>query len=92
MVTLRLLGAELCWRAPVYGAQVPERQMLFQAVAHSGPVHVRVLGQGTSPPVHRTPKPASAQGAVPGCCWCDVSNTRQLRVLETNLWRQDFAA
>ena len=41
-----LPGAELCLHARVYGAQVPERQMLFEALEQLGPGDVQVLDRG----------------------------------------------
>jgi hypothetical protein len=43
---LYLPGAELCLHARVYGAQVPERQILFEALEPLGPLDVRVLDRG----------------------------------------------
>ena len=46
LFALYLPAAELCLHARVYGAQVPERQMLFEALEQLGPGDVLVLDRG----------------------------------------------
>jgi len=46
LFALYLPGAELCLHARVYSAQVPERQMLFEALEQLGPSDVLVLDRG----------------------------------------------
>lgn len=46
LFALYLPGAELCLHARAYGAQVPERQMLFEALDPLGPGDVLVLDRG----------------------------------------------
>lgn len=46
LFALYLPGAELCLHARLYGAQVPERQMLFYALEQLGPGDVQVLDRG----------------------------------------------
>ena len=46
LFALYLPGAELCLHARVYSAQVPERQMLFEALDQLGPQDVLVLDRG----------------------------------------------
>lgn len=46
LFALYLPGAELCLHAQMYGAQVPERQMLFEALEQLGPSDVLVLDRG----------------------------------------------
>lgn len=46
LFALYLPGVELCLHARVYGAQVPERQMLFESLEQLGPEDVLVLDRG----------------------------------------------
>ncbi|CAN7514326.1 IS4 family transposase [Acidovorax sp. LjRoot66] len=46
LFALYLPGAELCLHARVHGAQVPERQMLFEALEQLEPLDVLVLDRG----------------------------------------------
>ena len=46
LLALYLPGAELCLHARVYGAQAPERQMLFEALEELGPGDALVLARG----------------------------------------------